>query len=98
MEAIGLTALKKDENGNDLRKIDWEHTYAVAPRGNHIYLNIKTYASYMVFLLLSISIWNLKIKTVPHTKKGPPPQGRRRTFFSYNHCLRITVASNSAPS
>lgn len=41
MEELGLTALKKDENGNDLREIDWEHTYAVAPRGNHIYLNIK---------------------------------------------------------
>lgn len=41
MEELGFTALKKDENGNDLREIDWEKTIAVAPRGNHIYLNIK---------------------------------------------------------
>ena len=61
----------------------------------HIYLNIKAYASYTVSLL-SISIWNLKIK--PFRTQGPPPQGRRRPFSRYNHCLRITVASNSAPS
>ena len=41
MEELGFTTLKKDENGNDLREIDWEKTIAVAPRGNHIYLNIK---------------------------------------------------------
>lgn len=41
MQELGLTALKKDENGNDIRDIDWEHTYAVASRANHIYLNLK---------------------------------------------------------
>lgn len=41
MEELGLTALKKDENGKDLKEIDWEHTYAVASRANHIYLNLK---------------------------------------------------------
>jgi len=33
--------LKKDADGNDLYEIDWEKTIAVAPRGNHIYLNLK---------------------------------------------------------
>lgn len=41
MQEMGLTALKKDENGNDLPEIDWENTKAVAQRGNHIYLNLK---------------------------------------------------------
>ena len=38
---LGFTTLKKDENGEDLREIDWEKTVAVAPRGNHIYINLK---------------------------------------------------------
>ena len=41
MEELGFTVLKKDENGKDLYEIDWDNTKAVAPRGNHIYLNIK---------------------------------------------------------
>jgi predicted AlkP superfamily phosphohydrolase/phosphomutase len=41
MQELGLTALKKDADGNDLPEIDWEHTYAVAQRECHIYLNIK---------------------------------------------------------
>lgn len=41
MQELGLTALVKDENGNDTREIDWEHTIAVAQRANHIYLNLK---------------------------------------------------------
>lgn len=41
MEELGFTALKHDENGNELREIDWAHTKAVAQRGNHIYLNLK---------------------------------------------------------
>ena len=41
MQELGLTALKRDENGKELREIDWEHTYAVAQRANHIYLNLK---------------------------------------------------------
>jgi len=35
MQELGLTALKKDENGKELREIDWENTYAVAQRANH---------------------------------------------------------------
>jgi len=38
---LGYTTMKKDENGNDIREIDWSKTIAAAPRGNHIYLNIK---------------------------------------------------------
>ncbi|MBQ2370033.1 MAG: alkaline phosphatase family protein [Peptococcaceae bacterium] len=41
MEELGLTALKRDENGNKLPEIDWDKTIACAPRGNQIYLNIK---------------------------------------------------------
>ena len=38
---LGYTVMKKDENGNKTRAIDWEKTKAVAPRGNHIYINLK---------------------------------------------------------
>ncbi len=41
MRELGYTVLKKDENGNDLHEIDWSKTRAVAPRGNHIYINLK---------------------------------------------------------
>ncbi len=38
---LGYTVLKKDENGEPLREIDWEKTTAVAPRGLYIYINLK---------------------------------------------------------
>ena len=38
---LGYTVVKKDKNGKDLHKIDWEKTKAVSPRGNHIYINLK---------------------------------------------------------
>ncbi len=41
MEELGFTYVKKDENGNDLKEIDWERTRAIAARGNHIYVNLK---------------------------------------------------------
>lgn len=41
MEELGFTKVKKDENGQDLREIDWEHTKAVATRANHIWINLK---------------------------------------------------------
>ncbi len=41
MRELGFTQVKKDENGNDLKEIDWAHTRAIAQRGNHIYLNLK---------------------------------------------------------
>ena len=41
MADIGYTVLKTDSNGNRMKEIDWSKTRAVAPRGNHIYLNIK---------------------------------------------------------
>ena len=41
MKELGLTVLKKDENGKDLPEIDWSKTVAVAPRSNQIYLNVK---------------------------------------------------------
>ena len=41
MVEMGYTVLKKDENGEVLREIDWEKTTAVAPRGLYIYINLK---------------------------------------------------------
>lgn len=41
MKELGFTVLKQDENGNDLREIDWTKTKAVANRGCHIYINVK---------------------------------------------------------
>ncbi len=41
MEELGYTVLKKDENGNKLREIDWDKTKAIAIRGGHIYINLK---------------------------------------------------------
>ena len=41
MEELGLHALMKDENGEDMYETDWTKTYAVAQRANQIYLNIK---------------------------------------------------------
>ncbi len=38
---LGYTVMKKDADGNNTHEIDWTQTRAVAPRGNHIYLNIK---------------------------------------------------------
>lgn len=38
---LGYTIMKKDENGSDTHEIDWSKTRAVAPRGNHIYINLK---------------------------------------------------------
>lgn len=41
MKELGYTVLEKDANGKELHKIDWSKTRAVAPRGNHIYINLK---------------------------------------------------------
>lgn len=41
MEELGYTVLKKDENGNSLREVDWEKTRAVQIRSNYIYINLK---------------------------------------------------------
>lgn len=41
LEELGYTVLKKDENGNEIRDIDYSKTRAVSNRGNHIYINLK---------------------------------------------------------
>ncbi|MTI80338.1 MAG: nucleotide pyrophosphatase [Firmicutes bacterium] len=41
MEELGYTVMKKDENGNNLREVDWEKTRAVQIRSNYIYINLK---------------------------------------------------------
>ena len=41
MKELGYTVLQKDENGKEIRAIDWTKTRALTVRGGHIYLNIK---------------------------------------------------------
>lgn len=41
MYELGYTALVTDEDGNPTKKIDWEHTKAIASRTCHIYINLK---------------------------------------------------------
>ncbi len=41
MKELGFTVLKKDENGNEIKEIDWEKTRAVATRASQIYINLK---------------------------------------------------------
>jgi len=41
MMDLGYTVLKKDENGNTIKEIDWSKTRAVASRGNQIWINLK---------------------------------------------------------
>lgn len=41
MRDLGYTVMKKDENGRELRDIDWSKTRAVATRGGHVYINLK---------------------------------------------------------
>lgn len=40
MQELGLTELKRDEQGRELHEIDWAHTLAIA-NGNHILINLK---------------------------------------------------------
>ncbi len=42
MRQLGYTVMQKDENGQESRQIDYSKTRAVASRGNHIYLNLKS--------------------------------------------------------
>lgn len=41
MRELGFTEVLKDENGNDLKEIDWSKTKAIASRANQIYINLK---------------------------------------------------------
>ena len=41
MEELGYTAVLRNEQGERIKEIDWAHTKAIAPRGNHIWLNLK---------------------------------------------------------
>ena len=38
---LGYTVLKKDENGNDTKEINWSKTRAVQQQGNDIFINLK---------------------------------------------------------
>ena len=41
MNELGYTYMKLDENGNELREIDWSKTRAIASQANNIYINLK---------------------------------------------------------
>ena len=41
MRDLGYTVLKKDENGKDIKEIDWAKTRAVATRECYIWINLK---------------------------------------------------------
>lgn len=41
LQELGYAALKVDANGQELPEIDWANTRAVAPRGGHIWINLK---------------------------------------------------------
>lgn len=41
MSELGYTTMKKDQDGNMLREIDWAQTKAIQIRGGHIYINLK---------------------------------------------------------
>ena len=41
MRKLGYTVMKKDENGNDTKEIDWTKTTAVASIYCHIFVNLK---------------------------------------------------------
>lgn len=41
MNELGYTYMKLDENGQELREIDWSKTRAVANQANNIYINLK---------------------------------------------------------
>ncbi len=41
MKELGYTVMRKDENGNDTREVDWEKTRAIQIQGSSIYINTK---------------------------------------------------------
>ncbi len=41
LQDLGYYTLKMDADGKELAEIDWSKTQAEAPRGGHIYLNLK---------------------------------------------------------
>ena len=41
MRELGYTVLQRNAKGEEIRKIDYSKTRAVASRGNHIYINLK---------------------------------------------------------
>jgi len=71
MQELGLCDLKHDENGNELYEFDWEKTYAVAQRGNHIYLNIKGRDPYGIIEPEDQYEWEEEIMTRLYSYKHP---------------------------
>lgn len=41
LKELGYTVLQKDENGQEINKVDWSKTKAIASQGNDIFINLK---------------------------------------------------------
>ena len=41
LHELGYTYMKLDENGNELKEVDWSKTRAIASQANNIYINLK---------------------------------------------------------
>ena len=46
MRQLGYTVMERNEKGQETRKIDYSKTRAIASRGNHIYINLKSRYEY----------------------------------------------------
>lgn len=46
MEELGYTVMKRDENGNKTKEIDWTKTRAIAEQGGNIWINLKGRSSH----------------------------------------------------
>lgn len=71
MQELGLCETKRDENGNELYEFDWDKTYAVAQRGNHIYLNIKGRDPHGIIDPKDQYEWEEEIMTRLYSYKSP---------------------------
>ena len=76
MQELGLTALKVDENGKEMKEIDWTKTYAVAQRANHIYLNLKSRYDHGIIDPEDQYEWEEEIMTRLYSYKHPVSQKR----------------------
>lgn len=76
MQDLGYTVLKKDENGNDIKEIDWEKTRAIAQRSIHIYINLK--GKYETGIVDPADKWDLEEKIIDDLYNYRDPETGKR--------------------